>query len=149
MYYVLYLEFGVRLLVDGLVGLDVDALGYSPRVLLVGIGEAGDLQLAADRSAVLIARQVQVHVCLLVLEAHGGVAAPQLAVALDRPVVALVALAVLAVGAHLLVVGQRRLEVMAVQVALGRQVKQTHRIAALDRLTMCVCVFRFEKFNTR
>lgn len=83
-------------------GHDEDALHGAPPVVLVGSGHAVHLALAADGVAELLARHAQEDARAHVLEAHHLVALPVDTVALHRPHVQVVALAVLPEGAHLL-----------------------------------------------
>lgn len=85
-----------------LAGLDEDPLHGAPPVVLVGSAHAVHLALAADGVAVLLARHAQKDVRAHVLEAHCLVALPVVAVALHRPQVQVVALAVLSESADLL-----------------------------------------------
>lgn len=83
-------------------GLDEHALHRPPPVVLVGRSHAVNLSLAADGVAVLLARHAQVHVSAHVLEAHGLLALPVVAVTLDGPHVQVVSFSVLSKGADLL-----------------------------------------------
>ena len=76
------------------------------------------------------------------LELHDLVPAPLPSVTDDGPYVARVALALVAKGRHLLVVGQRRGEVVRVQVATGGQVLQAQFGAALDRVAALAVVLQ-------
>lgn len=134
-------------------GLDEHALHGAPPVVLVGGPHAVDLPLAPDGVAVLLARHTQVHVRAHVLEAHGLVTLPVVAVALDAPHVQVVAFAVLPKRADLLwgaggasastfcagrqptaylVVGQGRAEMVAVEVPARLHVRDADGLTAAD-----------------
>lgn len=88
-----------------LAGLDEHALHGTPPVVLIGRPHAVNLSLAPNGVAVLLARHAQIDVGAHVLEAHGLVALPVVAVALNGPHVQVVAFAVLSKRADLLWVG--------------------------------------------
>lgn len=90
-----------------LAGLDEHALHGAPPVVLVGGSHAVDLPLAPDGVSVLLARHAQVDISAHVLEAHGLLALPVVAVTLNGPHVQVVAFAVLPKGADLLWVAGR------------------------------------------
>lgn len=85
-----------------LAGLDEDALHGAPPVVLVGSAHAMHLALAADGVAVLLACHAQKDVGAHVFEAHGLIALPVNAIALHRPHIQIVTLAVLSEGTDLL-----------------------------------------------
>lgn len=115
-----------------LAGHEEHALHGAPPVVLVGSAHAVHLALPADRVAVLLAGHAQEDVGAHVLEAHRLVALPMVAVALHRPRVQGVALAILPEGADLLVVGQGGDEVVCVEVAAGLHVCDADGLATLD-----------------
>lgn len=85
-----------------LAGLDEHALHGCPPAVLAGGAHAVNLPLAADRVAVLFARHAEKRLGPEVFKAHGLVAAPEHGVALHRPHIQVIALAVLSEGADLL-----------------------------------------------
>lgn len=111
--------------------LDEHALHGAPPVVLIGGVHAMHLSLSADGVAVLFAGDAQKHVRACVFEAHCLVPVPVDAVALHRPHVQIVALAILAKSAHLLVIGQRGAEVVRVQVSARFHVSDPNRLATL------------------
>lgn len=76
-------------------GLDEDPLHRAPKVVLVGGVHAVHLPLTADGVSVLLAGDAQEDVGAHVFEAHHLVPLPVVAIALNRPHVQVVPLAVL------------------------------------------------------
>lgn len=103
-------EFGMAFVVAGARGgvwrrlLDIDALVNTPQVELSGMRVARDFKLAVDGSTVSVASDVQISFGRFVFESNRLITLPEFFVTIDDPVVAFVALAILAKGAHFLVV---------------------------------------------
>ena len=110
--------------------LNEHAFQCSPQIQLIRIRIGADLELSVYGPTERVARHMQILAGGLVLEANGLVASPELVVALHDPVVAVVALAEIAERAHLLVIGQRRLEQVTVQVVLGGQMSEADHVVA-------------------
>lgn len=118
-----------------LAGLDEDALHSTPPVVLIGGAHAVHLPLSTYGVAVLLACHAQENVGAYVFEAHSLVALPVNAFALNRPHVQVVTLAVLSESTHLLVIRQRRAEVVCVEVSSSLHVCDPNGLATLDGST--------------
>jgi len=113
----------------------VNAFFGSPIGGSVRMGGAHDLHLAVNGTPVTVTRHRQPHLCVDVFEPKVGIPFPEVAATDECPVVAGISVAILvAESAHLLIAGQRRREVMAVEVLGGGHVLQPYHRAALQRL---------------
>lgn len=114
-------------------GLHEHSLHGLPQTVLAGAAHGVHLPLALDGSAVLLPGDGQQGVGGPVPEPDRLLALPDAAAALHRPLVQVVALALLAERAHLLIRGERRGEVVAMEIASRVDMSEADGLTTFDR----------------
>lgn len=113
---------------------DVDTGIHCPDVLTVGVRVATDLLLTVNRPAVRIAADMKVFSRDDVLQANAVFSLPVIIARRTNhlPSITFVAGAVFSVGGHLLIVRQRRGEVVAVQILSRGYMKDSYHAITFD-----------------
>lgn len=114
-------------------GLHEHALHGLPQTVLAGAVHGVHLPLSLDGPPVLLPGDGQQRVCGPVPESNRLLSLPHAAATLHRPLVQVVPLALFAECTHLLIGGERRGKVVAVEVASCVDVSEADGLTTLDR----------------